>query len=978
MFDGCNSRSLGAMLGVFFLLLVTAAGIAGTPTPTPTPTPSGGVIFTGSTDAILAQGNATNVVTRNPTGFQLSGGTPTITTALAALTDLGPASIASELGAGDFTASIDMDPASANLQPSNNVNYTAYGISFLLDSGTSFVSIGWIDLSATDGGLYPYIFEAPAAGSPYQFRAATNALGTSARLTVTRVGDVATLYDSRSGLIGSVNLPTGAVVSKIGFFAYTNNGPIPAGSGKMGMFILTSNSIQTNINFDPNVPTPTPIPTPPPTPTPTPPPDFDAPIILAGPSISSITNTTALVSWTTNEAATSGVHYGPGSPSLTVNDPTLVFDHQVLLTGLTPDTVYAANVFSTDGFGNGPTTSAPDVPFRTNASDDVTPPVLVSQPFVSSITTNSANVSWTTDEASTSEVDYGPTLGLGSTSAVPGLTTAHSADLTGLSPGTKYFFQTQSIDPAGNAGVSLTLNFTTLSVPDNSPPVIVAGPGSGAVRETTVYVGWTTNEPANSVIRYNDGTTFRVFTNDSLRIGHLFQLCNLTPGTTYTYTVESVDGSGNGPTVGAPLTFTTTTVPDTQHPVLTEGPYLGAVTDQTATVSWKTDEPATTVIFFNLKSDPHTVFSVFDAVADLSDVIDHQIAMVNLASDTDFKYQIVSVDPAGNELVGPLRFVRTLPVPDSLPPVYLIEPDLVGTTDTTASFFWVTDEPSSTRIEYGPNPPGTFTLLREDPTLVTIHRMTLVDLTPGQSYDFRISSADASGNRAFAGAGSPGISAPAQAFHGFATNTLPDTTPPNITSGPDVVAISDGSATIHWTTDEIADSRVIYRLFGGLAFFPEVDDFSRDTDHLVVVTGLSPSTNYTFNVASIDVAGNRSDSSDMDFSTTAGPDTDAPVITQEPGASEIKLDRATITWQTDEFTLSGVEFGTESHDLGHQMNRAGQRSDHSVTLTNLDPGTTYYYRTVSTDIAGNQTRSALHQLITFGVFNQASRWQMYE
>jgi len=66
----------------------------------------------------------------------------------------------------------------------------------------------------------------------------------------------------------------------------------------------------------------------------------------------------ALISWSTNEPATSVVHYGQGTPGpLTASDPALVTSHRVNLANLAPCTSYAYNVQSSDAATN--TASSP-------------------------------------------------------------------------------------------------------------------------------------------------------------------------------------------------------------------------------------------------------------------------------------------------------------------------------------------------------------------------------------------------------------------------------------------------------------------------------------------------------------------------------------------------------------------------------------------------------------------------------------------
>ena len=61
-------------------------------------------------------------------------------------------------------------------------------------------------------------------------------------------------------------------------------------------------------------------------------------------------------------------------------------------------------------------------------------------------------VTWTTDEAATSAVDYGTSAAsLSSHATSAGLTTSHTVAITGIAPNTRYYYRVTSADGSGNA-----------------------------------------------------------------------------------------------------------------------------------------------------------------------------------------------------------------------------------------------------------------------------------------------------------------------------------------------------------------------------------------------------------------------------------------------------------------------------------------------------------------------------------------------
>ena len=83
-------------------------------------------------------------------------------------------------------------------------------------------------------------------------------------------------------------------------------------------------------------------------------------------------------------------------------------------------------------------------------NDDVTAPVIASGPTVNGITSSSATVNWTTDEASNSWVYYGLTTTYSDTAKNESDVTSHSVELSGLAASTTYHYKVSSTDPMNN------------------------------------------------------------------------------------------------------------------------------------------------------------------------------------------------------------------------------------------------------------------------------------------------------------------------------------------------------------------------------------------------------------------------------------------------------------------------------------------------------------------------------------------------
>jgi hypothetical protein len=197
---------------------------------------------------------------------------------------------------------------------------------------------------------------------------------------------------------------------------------------------------------------------------------------------------------------------------------------------------------------------------------DTTPPALSATAAVPAM--NGATVTWTTDEAADSQVDYGTTTSYGSSSTLAAaMVMAHSVDLAGLSAATVYHYRVKSRDGAGNLATGADLSFTTTGGADTTPPVlsvIAAVPAA-----TTATITWTSNEPADTQVEFGTTTAYGSSSTlaTNLIMSHTVNLSSLTAATGYHYRVKSRDAAGNLAT-SADQTFTTLAAPDMTAPTV--------------------------------------------------------------------------------------------------------------------------------------------------------------------------------------------------------------------------------------------------------------------------------------------------------------------------------------------------------------------------------------------------------------------------
>lgn len=86
-------------------------------------------------------------------------------------------------------------------------------------------------------------------------------------------------------------------------------------------------------------------------------------------------------------------------------------------------------------------------------------------------------------------------------------------------------------------------------------------------------------------------------------------------------------------------------------------------------------------------------------------------------------------------------------------------------------------------------------------------------------------------------------------------------------------------------------------------------------------------------------------------------DTTPPVLSGIE-VSSISIESVRIIWTTDEFATSTVLYGTQSGVYPQTVSDPLYAKQHTITLTGLTQGTTYYYEVRSTDRSGNTSTSS--------------------
>jgi fibronectin type 3 domain-containing protein len=471
-----------------------------------------------------------------------------------------------------------------------------------------------------------------------------------------------------------------------------------------------------------------------------------------------------------------------------------------------------------------------------------------------------------------------------------------------------------------------------------------------------------------SILLRNISTSYTDTTSsEELLTQHDIALSDLSSSTHYRYLITAFNETDTLTTDprrneqwSRDLNFRTSADSDTLDPVIVEGPQVIA-RGKVATVHWTTDIATTGNVYIGTIGPNGTLgtsdeFKFNDLTSNGSTRFArrHIVTVTGLTIGTQYGYRIeakssngkiVAFDPNNSSVAKRAKVLQppggsgnftTDSTADTQFPVILSGPSISSQTHDTAVIEWTTDEPADSDVQFGTRDLGNSETSGDSETS---HKIVLSNLDVGTTYNYMIGSTDAAGN-----------GATASSVATFTTNPEIDITAPAITVAPQIVYKNDESATIRWTTDEESTAEVEFGTSTSLGTVRTLS--TTDETHQVTLTNLSAATTYYYTVASTDLSSNGPTQSDtLSFKTDTNPDLTSPVISSIQKVVSDSV--AIIGWTTDESADSFVEFGTDQTSLAFNIGNTEDVTSHAITLTNLTPGTTYYYIVGSTDPAGN-------------------------
>lgn len=554
------------------------------------------------------------------------------------------------------------------------------------------------------------------------------------------------------------------------------------------------------------------------------------------------------------------------------------------------------------------------------SQDDNTPPSIPENLTYHDITAASVRLTWS---ASTDEgglvVGYIIFRGNDSLTSVNGL----EYTAAGLTDGTIYSFTIASYDTAGNqSGKSTSVNFRTLDITKPSAPTLLIAHDTTSSSVRLTWSGSTDNVAVTGYIIYRGTDSIGNIAHPNTE----YTVSGLTASTSYSFHVNAYDAANNRSDTSNHVIIKTLAPADIIPPVKPTGLIAHDTTTTSVSLTWN----ATTD---NIAVSGYVVYRGTDSVTTVNALT---YIVTGLTPSTIYSFSIIAKDAAGNKSIAsdPVS-VKTLAPPDIISPsapTNLIPHDI---TMLSVRLTWSqsTDNVGVTG----------YIVYRGVDSIAQVTGLEYIvnNLTPATRYIFTVKAKDAAGNKSLSS-------------NAVDTLTAKDNVVPSAPAG---LAASDTTTTsvrLSWnaSTDNVG---VI-----GYVVYRGVDSITTVAATQYIVTGLTPSTTYSFSVRAKDAAGNKSVSGTaINVKTKATPDIINPTSPGNLSASNITVTSVRISWSasTDNVGVTGYILykGSDSLTTVNAL---------EYTFTGLIPATSYTFSIRARDAAGNKSSASAIGIIT--------------
>jgi glucose/arabinose dehydrogenase/chitodextrinase len=497
--------------------------------------------------------------------------------------------------------------------------------------------------------------------------------------------------------------------------------------------------------------------------------------------------------------------------------------------------------------------------------------------------------------------------------------------------------QTDMVTPLGGA-----------AAPDGVPPSVPTNLVASAVSASQVNLSWTASTDNVGVTGYQvercQGAGCTNFAQIGAPTGTSFGDTGLSASTSYSYRVAALDAAGNVSGYSAVAGVTTPATADTSPPTAPTNLAATAVGSSQVNLSWTASTDNVGVTGYRVERCQGSGCTTFTQVGTPTGTSYND---TGLAASTQYRYRVRAADAAGN--LGAYSSIVSATTPaagDASPPT--APTNLAGTAVSSSqiNLTWTasTDNVGVTgyRVErcQGNNcssfaqvgtPAGT--------------SFGDIGLSANTTYRYRVRAVDAAGN----------LSAYSAILR--ISTLAADTSAPSAPTT--LVATAAGSSQINlsWTasTDNVGVTgyRVERCQGAGCTTWAQIGTPAGTS---FADTGLSASTTYRYRVRAVDAAGNLSSYSAIATATTqAVADGLPPTAPTNLAATAVGSSQVNLSWtsSTDNVGVTGYRVERCQGSGCTTFTQVGTPTGITFNDTGLSPSTSYSYRVLAVDAAGN-------------------------
>lgn len=398
-------------------------------------------------------------------------------------------------------------------------------------------------------------------------------------------------------------------------------------------------------------------------------------------------------------------------------------------------------------------------------------------------------------------------------------------------------------DPSYATAVSLIPKGTYSEAPTLSSDPTVSG-----ITTQNASITWSTSRTSDSKVQYgtSSGSYFTEEPSNSAQTtSHTINLTNLDPGTTYYYVAKWTDEDGNTGT-SSESSFTTDPAPTVQD---VSAINIGL---DSAVIQFTSNGASSVKIYYGTT----TAFGGSLEISTSTSTTTYTSQLTGLTDGTKYYYKINTFDTDDTEYEGTVLDFTTLPRPRISG---VVVQQVANAAQPTILVSWSTNTQISSIVTYYPQSNPAQATDEVNVTLVSgAHQMIVRGLLPQTLYNLVVKGRDKAGNEATSDIQT--------------VTTATDTRPPQITGlkveGKIIQSTSSNQEAqaqlvVTWNTDEPSSSQVEFGEGTGTSYSQKTqEDSNLTTNHLVVISGLTPSKVYHLRALSSDKADNEASSID--------------------------------------------------------------------------------------------------------------------